>query len=111
MMSTDVLAPASAAARRIARQAGPSVRVPVLSAAVVAVSLLIGGLNAAQAGIQFNNCVTSSDGSITCDTVPTGNTAMNDVDARYGLLQQASPGWAEFNPYEGYGEDFGDGEF
>lgn len=65
---------------------------------------------AARAGIQFQNCVQGSDGSITCDTVPTGNTYLNDKDAQYGLLQQASPGWSEFSPYEGYDEDFGGGD-
>ena len=64
----------------------------------------------ARAGIRFENCVTASDGSISCDTVPTGNTYLNDKDAQYGLLQQASPGWSEFNPYQGYDEDFGGGE-
>jgi hypothetical protein len=59
------------------------------------------------AGIQFENCVRGPGGSISCDTVPTGNTLMNDIDARYGLLQQASPGWNEFDPYAGYNEDFG----
>jgi hypothetical protein len=59
------------------------------------------------AGIQFENCVRGPGGSISCDTVPTGNTLMNDIDARAGLLQQASPGWSEFDPYAGYGEDFG----
>lgn len=59
------------------------------------------------AGIQFENCVRGPGGSITCDTVPTGNTLMNDIDARYGLLQQASPGWSEFDPYAGYNDDFG----
>ena len=59
------------------------------------------------AGIQFENCVRGAGGSITCDTAPTGNTLMNDIDARYGLLQQASPGWSEFDPYAGYDQDFG----
>lgn len=62
------------------------------------------------ANVQFENCVTAADGSITCDTVPTGNTLMNDVDARYGLLQNASPGWSEFEPYQGYDDDFGGNE-
>jgi hypothetical protein len=64
----------------------------------------------ALAGIRFENCVQGSDGSISCDTVPTGNTYLDDKDAQYGLLQQASPGWSEFNPYQGYDEDFGGGE-
>jgi hypothetical protein len=59
------------------------------------------------AGVQFVNCARGPGGSITCDTAPTGNTLMNDIDARYGLLQQASPGWSEFDPYAGYNQDFG----
>lgn len=72
--------------------------------------VLTGGGGSALANVQFENCVTAADGSITCDTVPTGNTLMNDVDARYGLLQNASPGWSEFEPYEGYDDDFGGNE-
>ena len=60
-----------------------------------------------RAGVQFVNCARGPGGSISCDTVPTGNTLMNDIDAREGLLQQASPGWSEFDPYAGYSEDFG----
>lgn len=71
---------------------------------------LLGGAGGAQANVLFENCVTGADGSITCDTVPTGNTLMNDVDARYGLLQNASPGWSEFDPYQGYDDDFGGNE-
>ncbi len=71
---------------------------------------LIGGTGQSLANVQFENCVTAADGSITCDTVPTGNTLMNDVDARYGLLQNASPGWSEFEPYQGYDDDFGGNE-
>ncbi len=59
-----------------------------------------------RAGVQFENCVTAADGSVTCDTVPTGNTLMNDVDARFGLFQDASPGWSEFDPYGGFGDGF-----
>jgi len=62
---------------------------------------------AAHAGVQFENCVRGSDGSITCDTVPTGNTLLNDESARYGLLNDASPGWSEFEPYEGLDDEFG----
>ncbi len=68
------------------------------------------GTGTAMADVRFENCVTGSDGSITCDTVPTGNTLINDVEARYGLLQNASPGWSEFDPYEGYDDDFGDNQ-
>ena len=62
---------------------------------------------AVRAGVQFENCVRGSDGSITCDTVPTGNTLLNDESARYGLLNDASPGWSEFDPYEGLDDEFG----
>lgn len=77
--------------------------------ALAATSLLTPG-TPARAGIRFENCVQGSDGSLSCDTVPTGNTYLDDKDAQYGLLQQASPGWSEFNPYEGYDEDFGGGD-
>jgi hypothetical protein len=78
-------------------------------AGVLTLSLL-GGAPEVLANVQFENCVSAADGSITCDTVPTGNTLMNDVDARYGLLQNASPGWSEFEPYQGYDDDFGGNE-
>jgi hypothetical protein len=29
------------------------------------------------------------------------------VDAQYGLMDQASPGWNEFMPYQGFDDDFG----
>lgn len=61
----------------------------------------------AVAGVVFQNCQTAADGSISCDTRPTGNTLMDDEAARYGLFDQASPGWAEFDPYEGYDDMFG----
>jgi hypothetical protein len=69
------------------------------------------GAGVARADVQFENCVNGSDGSITCDTVPTGRTYLDDKDARYGLLQNASPGWSEFDPYEGYNDEFGDADF
>jgi hypothetical protein len=64
----------------------------------------------AQAGINFENCVQGSDGSLTCDTVPTGNTYFDDKAAQYGLFQNASPGWNEFDPYQGLNQELGDGE-
>jgi hypothetical protein len=84
----------------------------VLAASVLALTIasLLTPATPARAGIRFENCVQGSDGSISCDTVPTGNTYLDDKDAQYGLLQQASPGWSEFNPYAGYDEDFGGGE-
>ena len=54
----------------------------------------------AQAGIDFTGCSSGPDGSITCNTVPTGNTLTDDIDARYGLDSEASPGWNEFEPYQ-----------
>jgi len=62
---------------------------------------------AAQAGVQFTNCQPAAGGGITCDTRPTGNTLADDEAARYGLFDEASPGWAEFDPYEGYDDMFG----
>ena len=61
----------------------------------------------ALAGIVFDNCVTGSDGSVSCDTRPTGNTLTNDIDARFGLMDEASPGWNEFMPDQGFDDDFG----
>lgn len=60
-----------------------------------------------RADVVFENCQPAGDGGISCDTRPTGNTLMNDEDARFGLLQQASPGWNEFMPDEGYDDMFG----
>lgn len=77
---------------------------------VLPLVLMASGAGTATAHVRFENCVNGSDGSITCDTVPTGNTLINDVEARYGLLQNASPGWSEFDPYEGYDDDFGDNQ-
>ncbi len=88
------------------RRLGPSrSRALPLLALIAAAGLALPA--ASRAGVRFENCVQGSDGSISCDTVPTGNTYLNDKDAQYGLLQQASPGWSEFNPYQGYNEDFG----
>ena len=61
----------------------------------------------ARAGVVFDNCVSGADGSISCDTQPTGNTLDDDEAARYGLFDEASPGWAEFDPYEGYDDMLG----
>jgi len=74
-------------------------------AGLVALALLAAPL--AQAGVRFENCQAGADGSITCDTVPTGATLADDEAARYGLFQNASPGWNEFDPFAGYGDDFG----
>jgi hypothetical protein len=70
--------------------------------------LLLACGTAVDAGVRFDDCRTESDGSVTCDTRPTGNTLDDDVDARFGLMDEASPGWNEFQPYEGFDDDFGD---
>jgi hypothetical protein len=69
--------------------------------------LLLAAASPLRAGVRFENCVTGADGSITCDTVPTGNTLLNDESARYGLLNDASPGWSEFDPDQGFEDDLG----
>ncbi len=63
-----------------------------------------------QAGVVFDNCQPTADGGITCNTEPTGNTLMDDEAARYGLFNEASPGWSEFDPYQGYDDMFGGNE-
>jgi hypothetical protein len=75
---------------------------------LIALALLAFTLTPARAGVQFENCVRGPGGSLTCDTVPTGDTLLNDRDAQFGLFQNASPGWNEFNPFQGDDEDFGD---
>ena len=63
-----------------------------------------------RADVVFQNCVPVAGGGITCDTRPEGNTVMNDEAARFGLFDQASPGWDEFEPYQGYDDMFGGNE-
>lgn len=62
---------------------------------------------AARADVRFDNCVPAAGGGITCDTRPEGNTLFKDEAARYGLLNDASPGWDEYNPYQGYDQMLG----
>lgn len=84
--------------------AGPSSQpARLLLALLLPLALALPG----RAGVIFENCQTATDGSISCDTRPTGNTLMDDEAARYGLFDEASPGWAEFDPYEGYDDMFG----
>ena len=66
------------------------------------VLLLLAAAGSAQAGIDFTGCTSGPDGSITCNTEPTGNTLTDDIDARYGLDDEASPGWSEYEPYQGF---------
>jgi len=64
----------------------------------------------AQAGVEFDDCQPTPEGGVTCDTRPTGNTNLDAIDARFGLMEEASPGWNEFDPYEGDDETFGGNE-
>ncbi|UPM49738.1 hypothetical protein MY494_10455 [Synechococcus sp. A10-1-5-1] len=64
----------------------------------------------ARSGVVFDDCQPTPDGGVTCDTRPTGNTLLDDEAARYGLFNEASPGWAEFDPYQGYDDMFGGNE-
>jgi hypothetical protein len=75
-----------------------------------ACALLLGALAAAEgarADVRFQNCAPAPGGGITCDTRPEGNTLLNDEAARFGLFNDASPGWDEFNPYQGVDEMLG----
>lgn len=78
-----------------------------LSVTIIGLGLLLSTGVPATAGVVFDNCSTAADGSVTCDTQPTGNTATDAIDAQYGLMDEASPGWNEFMPYEGFDDDFG----
>ena len=62
------------------------------------------------AGVEFTGCSDGPGGSVTCNTVPTGNTLTNEIDARFDLDSEASPGWSEFNPDQGFDDDFGDND-
>ena len=63
-----------------------------------------------RAEVEFTDCQPLADGGITCNTEPTGNTLLDDEAAREGLFNEASPGWSEFEPYEGDDEMFGGNE-
>jgi len=84
-----------------------------LALGIALVGLALGltpGLTPVRADVVFQNCVPVAGGGVTCDTRPEGNTLMNDEAARYGLFDQASPGWDEFEPYQGYDDMFGGNE-
>jgi len=76
-----------------------------LAVGVISTGLLVG--QRGRAGVEFDNCQPTADGGISCDTRPTGNTQMDDEAARYGLFNDASPGWSEFDPDQGFEDDFG----
>ena len=54
------------------------------------------------AQVRFDDCEPSAAGGVTCNTVPEGNTRMQMIDGESGLLDEASPGWSEYDPYQGY---------
>jgi len=60
-----------------------------------------------RAQVRFDDCKPIAGGGVTCDTVPYGNTRLQMLDGEYQLLDQASPGWAEYDPYEGYEDMLG----
>ena len=79
----------------------------LLRTGLLRLALASGGLVVAcampgRAGVVFDNCQTLPGGAVSCNTRPTGNTRDNDEAARYGLFDQASPGWNEYDPYGGY---------
>lgn len=76
-----------------------------LAVGAISIGLLAG--QPSRAGVEFDNCQPSADGGISCDTRPTGNTQMDDEAARYGLFNDASPGWSEFDPDQGFEDDLG----
>ena len=83
----------------------PAAALAPAAALVLAAALL--PLAPVRAGVEFDNCQPTADGGISCDTRATGNTLMDDESARYGLFNDASPGWNEFDPDQGFEDDFG----
>ncbi|WP_255023781.1 hypothetical protein [Cyanobium sp. T1G-Tous] len=76
-----------------------------LAVGAISIGLLLG--QPSRAGVEFDNCQPTADGGISCDTRPTGNTQMDDEAARFGLFNDASPGWSEFDPDQGFEDDLG----
>ncbi len=81
----------------------------LLSPGFVVVALMLPLLTprAVEAQVRFDDCQPVAGGGISCNTVPYGNTRTQMIDGEYGLLDQASPGWAEYDPYEGYEDMLG----
>ena len=74
---------------------------------VTVVVITAGLLSSVRAQVRFDDCQPVAGGGITCNTVPYGNTRADMIDGEFGLMDQASPGWAEYNPYEGYDDMLG----
>ena len=88
-----------------------SVSLSVSLAALLGVAAaLTGAAMPAAADVVVDDCQPTADGGLTCDTRPTGDILMDDMDARFGLFDGASPGWDEFDPFEAMdGMDHGNG--
>ena len=71
------------------------------------VTIGISLVNPVRGQVRFDDCQPVQGGGITCNTVPYGNTRADMIDGEFGLMDQASPGWAEYNPYEGYDDMLG----
>ena len=82
------------------------VRVFLMSVAAL-VTMNVSLVNPVLAQVRFDDCQPVAGGGITCNTVPYGNTRADMIDGEFGLMDQASPGWAEYNPYEGYDDMLG----
>ncbi|WP_235300170.1 lactate dehydrogenase [Synechococcus sp. GFB01] len=111
-IASDQMLRASSQARPPDRagRLGARIHSPPPIAALVALLPLALAVPASRADVVFENCQRLADGGLTCDTRPTGNTLLDAEAARYGLLQQASPGWNEFEPFAGDDEMFGGNE-
>ena len=79
----------------------------VLTGIVTLVTISFSLVSSVRAQVRFDDCQPVAGGGITCNTVPYGNTRADMIDGEYGLMDQASPGWAEYNPYEGYDDMLG----
>ena len=71
------------------------------------IATAVSAVSSAQAQVRFDDCQPVAGGGITCNMVPYGNARADMVDGECGLRDQASSGWAEYNPYEGYDDMFG----
>ena len=78
-----------------------------LTSVVALVTIGISLANPVRGQVRFDDCKPVAGGGITCNTVPYGNTRADMIDGEFGLMDQASPGWAEYNPYEGYDDMLG----
>ena len=79
----------------------------VLTGIVTLVTISFSLVSSVRAQVRFDDCQPVAGGGITCNTVPYGNTRADMIDGEFGLMDQASPGWAEYNPYEGYDDMLG----